>query len=139
MLYITLYTVGETPRGPIQELVDEYKKFLNRFAKIDHRIVSSIDGILNRLPIGRLIVLEATGKQLTSEKFASYIGELDSRGEKVTCIIGGPFGIPVDVKQKADLLLSLSPMTTTHDLALVLFMEQLFRAFSINKGTSYHK
>lgn len=139
MIYMTLYTVGETPRGPMRELVDEYKKFLSRFAKIDHRVVTSIDGILNRLPEGRLIVLEATGKQLTSEKFASYIEGLDSQGEKVTCIIGGPFGIPIDVKQKADLLLSLSPMTTTHDLALILLLEQLFRAFSIIQGNSYHK
>lgn len=139
MIYLTLYTVGNVPKGPMATLVDEYKKFLTRFAKIDHRTVDTLDGILTRIPEGRLIVLEATGKQLSSEKFASSIKELDQQGEKVTVIVGGPFGIPADVKAKASLLLSLSPMTTTHDLALVLFLEQLFRAFSINAGTNYHK
>lgn len=139
MLHIILYTVGNVPKGPIQALVDEYGKFLGRYAKIDHRSVQSSDNLIERIPEGHLIVLEATGKQLTSEKFASSIRELDQRGEKVTVVIGGPYGLPEELKRRADLLLSLSPMTTTHDLALVFFLEQLFRAFSIAQGTGYHK
>lgn len=139
MLYLTLYTVGNVPKGPIQALVDEYKKFLSRFAKIDHRVIASIDGILNRLPEGHLIVLDASGKSMSSEQFAAHIDDLDARGEKVTVVLGGPFGIPDNVKAAADLLLSLSPMTTTHDLALVLFLEQTFRACSLNRNTGYHK
>lgn len=139
MLYLTLYTVGNVPKGPIQALVDEYKKFLSRFTKIDHRVITSIDGILDRLPEGHLIVLDASGKSMSSDKFAACLNDFDLRGEKITIIIGGPFGIPDNIKAAADLLLSLSPMTTTHDLALVLFLEQLFRACTINNKTGYHK
>ncbi|MBE0582592.1 MAG: 23S rRNA (pseudouridine(1915)-N(3))-methyltransferase RlmH [Desulfofustis sp.] len=86
------------------------------------------------------IALDPSGRQLTSEQLAAYLDSLICRGVKKTVwVIGGPLGLAEEQRQAADLVLSLSTMTFTHDMTRLLLLEQLYRAFSIRAGTGYHK
>lgn len=97
--------------------------------------------MLQAVPQGALLVaLDASGKQFSSEDFARKLAEWEMQGIKqVFYLIGGPDGHSARVLQAADLLLSLSRMTFTHDMARMLLVEQLYRAYTINAGEKYHK
>ena len=82
-----------------------------------------------------IVVLSEEGKLLTTEKFAAYVAAAD---RKLVFVIGGPFGLAPEVKARASLLWSLSPLTFTHELARLLLCEQLYRALNFNAGGSYH-
>ncbi len=86
------------------------------------------------------IALDGGGRSMSSEELSECITNLENQGvKKVSFIIGGPLGLADIILQKADLVLSLSKMTFTHDLARLLLMEQLYRAFTIKAGEKYHK
>jgi 23S rRNA (pseudouridine1915-N3)-methyltransferase len=75
-----------------------------------------------------------------SEELAGQIKRWEMQGQKcVSFLIGGPLGFAPSVLAKADLLLSLSPMTFTHEMTRLLLLEQLYRAYTINAGEKYHK
>lgn len=140
MLHLDLITVGDLPRGPFQEIRAMYLKYLIRFARVDHRAIKDDPQALRRVPKDNyLIILDPLGVAMTSEEFAGHIGKLEDMGQRVTVLIGGAHGLTEEMKKEAHLLLSISKMTTTHDLAHLFFLEQLFRAFTIRKGTDYHK
>lgn len=88
----------------------------------------------------RMVVLDAKGKQYSSEEFAEKIELLEVQGVRRLCyLIGGPDGHSQEVLKRANLLLSLSKMTFTHDMARLLLVEQLYRAYTIKAGEKYHK
>ena len=91
-------------------------------------------------PGGIIVALDSAGRQFTSESFAKKIDEFELRGIKhVSYLIGGPDGLSSDVTESADLLLSLSKMTFTHDMVRLFLVEQLYRAYTIKAGEKYHK
>ena len=79
------------------------------------------------------------GKKSSSEKLASILKELSDKGETVTFVIGGSYGLSDTIKSKANDLMSFSDMTFPHTLFRLMLVEQLYRAFSINAGSAYHK
>ena len=80
------------------------------------------------------------GKQLSSEKLSKKLSECGLNGfSTVNFIIGSSFGIAPEIKAKADLRLSMSEMTFPHQLARIMLLEQVYRAFQINANTRYHK
>jgi 23S rRNA (pseudouridine1915-N3)-methyltransferase len=86
------------------------------------------------------IVLDEKGKQMSSVALAQWIEKQELSGRKrVSLLIGGADGHPPEVKHAADELWSLSEMTLQHELALVVLMEQIYRACSINRGEPYHR
>lgn len=87
-----------------------------------------------------LIALSEEGRRLDSRGFAAELQTFlsESRGKIVFCIGSGP-GLHTSVKERADLLLSLSPLTFPHQLALLLLAEQLYRASTILRGEPYHR
>ena len=97
--------------------------------------------LLKAVPRGALIVvLDSRGVQFTSESFAKRIENWELRGTKqVSYLIGGPDGLSAKVTGSADLLLSLSKMTFTHDMVRLFLLEQLYRAYTITAGEKYHK
>ncbi len=136
---ITLMTVGTFPKGAFLEIGDEFSKRLKKFADFEEKSFKDTERLLEALPEGEItIVLDAAGKEFTSEAFAERLSTYIDRGERLTFILGGPHGLPEELKKRAHLCLSLSQMTTTHDLAHVFFLEQLYRAFTIVKGITYH-
>jgi 23S rRNA (pseudouridine1915-N3)-methyltransferase len=86
-----------------------------------------------------VVALDEGGKTFSSRGFAGYLEGLLGRFDRITFIIGDAGGFP---RELADLIkekISLSPLTVQHDLARILFLEQLYRAFTILKGEPYHK
>ncbi|MBR2181789.1 MAG: 23S rRNA (pseudouridine(1915)-N(3))-methyltransferase RlmH, partial [Oscillospiraceae bacterium] len=80
------------------------------------------------------------GKQLSSEALSDKITSLKCSGKSRLCfIIGGSNGIDESIKARAELRLSMSPMTFPHHLARVMLLEQIYRAFKIEEGSGYHK
>jgi len=85
------------------------------------------------------VLLSADGPARSSEDFARWLGTRMDRGESLAFAVGSSHGFDPSLKTEIREHLSLSPMTFPHDLSRVLFLEQLYRAFSILKGTPYHK
>ncbi|MDZ7344099.1 MAG: 23S rRNA (pseudouridine(1915)-N(3))-methyltransferase RlmH [candidate division KSB1 bacterium] len=87
-----------------------------------------------------LIVLDREGRTFASEQFAEFLHrQIDAGIRKMDFVIGGPVGVDSSIIAKANLRLSLSAMTLPHELARVLVLEQLYRAFTILRGEAYHK
>ena len=97
--------------------------------------------LLQAVPPGAMVVvLDSRGKQFSSEAFSRKIDQWEMQGKKQICyLIGGPDGHAPAVIAAADLLISLSKMTFTHDMARMLLVEQLYRAHTIKAGEQYHK
>ncbi|MDX2480370.1 MAG: 23S rRNA (pseudouridine(1915)-N(3))-methyltransferase RlmH [Desulfuromusa sp.] len=86
-----------------------------------------------------LIVLDERGRNLKSEQLADLLsGEMLHSGRTWCLVIGGPYGLDPDVRHRADLILSLSKMTFTHQMARVFLLEQLYRSCTIIKNEPYH-
>jgi len=139
MLHITFVSIGDLPKGPFSAIAEDFFKRLTPFVHLEHRVVASdekAEAIIDSS--SPCIILDAGGKSFTSETFASRLKDFEDRGEHLTFVLGGPKGFSDATKKKASLLLSLSPMTTTHDLAHLFFLEQLYRACTINHGKIYH-
>ena len=138
----------------------EYVKRLSRFANVEVREVADEQtpdnpteaqkkGILQKeaariekaaAGFSHIIALAVEGKQETSEEFAGRIEQMMKSGQPDICfIIGGSLGIQEETKKKAEAKLSLSKMTMPHRLARIVLLEQLFRAFKIIAGETYHK
>jgi 23S rRNA (pseudouridine1915-N3)-methyltransferase len=87
-----------------------------------------------------LVCLDRTGRQMDSMELAVQLGRWEMQGQKkITFIIGGPLGLSPAILARADLVLSLSPMTFTHEMTRLLILEQLYRACTIKAGEKYHK
>jgi 23S rRNA (pseudouridine1915-N3)-methyltransferase len=86
------------------------------------------------------ILLDARGREWTSQEFAEWLGERALRGTReLTFLVGGDRGFPEPVRAQADLLMGLSRLTLTHDWACTLLLEQIYRGFTILRGYPYAK
>lgn len=156
---ITLVTVGKIKEKYLTEGINEFLKRLKPFAQVSIKevpeehmpdnpseaekqqsLTKEGQRLLKQVPEGSfLIVLDVYGKQLSSEGLAAKIQELGLRGQSsLTFLIGGAFGLSQEVRQAADFRLSFSPMTFTHQMIRLLLVEQIYRAFKINRGEKYH-
>ncbi|HEX9779197.1 MAG TPA: 23S rRNA (pseudouridine(1915)-N(3))-methyltransferase RlmH [Geopsychrobacteraceae bacterium] len=96
--------------------------------------------ILEKIPAQAfVVVLDEKGKQLGSEQLAQQLAEQMLHGGRPWClVIGGPYGLTPALRQRADLLLSLSKMTFTHQMARLFLLEQLYRCSAILRNEPYH-
>lgn len=93
-----------------------------------------------KVPAGsRLVVLDRVGKPLSSEALAKELDRWRTAAKPVSVVIGGSNGLAPDLVASADLAWSLGPLTLPHELARVVVLEQLYRAWSILRGEPYHK
>jgi 23S rRNA (pseudouridine1915-N3)-methyltransferase len=89
---------------------------------------------------GVVVALDPGGEQMTSEDLASLMAQWELEGQgSISFLIGGSTGLPPLVRTRADLVLSLSPMTFPHQLVRLILIEQIYRADCINRGIPYHK
>ena len=84
------------------------------------------------------IVLDETGERMTSRDFASFLKTLLETGTTAAFVIGGAYGLTEDVRKAAKHVIRLSDMTLPHELCRLVFLEQLYRAVEIGKGSGYH-
>jgi 23S rRNA (pseudouridine1915-N3)-methyltransferase len=157
---IKIVAIGKLKEKYLKNAVNEYSKRLSRFIQLEivelpdekapekislqeQQIVlqKEADKMLQKIPSNSILILmDVQGKAMTSEMFAKTIEDYTISGQSNFCIvIGGSLGIHDSLKQKADLLLSMSRMTFPHQLARVILLEQLFRAFKIMNNETYHK
>ena len=87
----------------------------------------------------QVVLLDERGKQLTSKSLASKLSDWQSDGRDLCFVIGGPDGVTDEVRQRADIMWSLSQLTLPHGLARALVSEQLYRAWSLQTGHPYHR
>ena len=159
MLTVNLICIGKLKERYWREACAEYQKRLGAFCRLnvlelseyrlpadpsDSQIARCIEeegkAILNRLPGGRAAALCIEGKELSSPELAGLLEQTALHGESaVSFIIGGSYGLSEPVKRRAELRLSMSPMTFPHQLARVMLLEQIYRAFQINANGKYHK
>jgi len=85
------------------------------------------------------VVLEIEGKQFSSPELAEFLKKRELEAREVSLIIGGPEGLPQEVRDAADCQWSFGKLTLPHDLAMVTLLEALYRASTINAGLPYHK
>ena len=89
-------------------------------------------------PSDTVVLLDEHGREFRSIEFARWLEQKQQTARRLVFVIGGPYGFPQDVLARADERLSLSPMTFSHQLVRVVFLEQLYRAFTIIRGEHYH-
>lgn len=161
MLNVNLITVGKLKESYLRDACAEYQKRLQAFCKLN--IVELNESRLPDLPSEKEIKTALSnegkammsllsgnscynitmcieGKQLSSVKFAEKLEKISVDGKStVNIVIGSSFGIADEIKAMSDFKLSMSEMTFPHQLARVMLLEQLYRAFQINSGGKYHK
>jgi 23S rRNA (pseudouridine1915-N3)-methyltransferase len=157
---ITIITVGKLKEKYLKQGIAEYTKRLSAYANIelvevpdekapenlsaaDMDIVKQKEGerILAKVsPDTYVITLEINGKQLTSDQLATHMDQLATYGKsKIAFIIGGSLGLGIEVLSRSDYALSFSKMTFPHQLMKLVLVEQIYRAFRINRNEPYHK
>ncbi len=157
---ITIISVGKIKEKFFTEAINEYTKRLSKFCKLTEEIIADEraddsfsvaeieqvkiregNKISNCIPKNSYVfVMDIKGKQLSSEELADKINTLGIDGKSdITFIIGGSNGLSDDVLKKADYKLSFSKMTFPHQLFKIVLLEQIYRAFKINAGETYHK
>ena len=162
MLNVNIITVGKLKEGYLRDASAEYSKRLSAFCRLnivelaesrlpddpsDKEITAALSNegkAILQLLSGKncySIAMCIEGKQLPSVKFAEKLQSVSAYEGKstVNIVIGSSFGIAPEVKSLADMRLSMSEMTFPHQLARVMLLEQLYRAFQINAGGKYHK
>lgn len=145
MQKLCFVVVGKVKEAFYRDAVAEYVKRLSRFAKVELRELpegadpeAEADGILRAMK-GYTIALAVEGEKASSEALAARIKKICDEGKELTFVIGSSCGLSERVKSAADWRLSFSDMTFPHQLMRVILAEQVYRAFMINSGATYHK
>ncbi len=140
--------IGKTKEPAIQTLTDEYLKRISHYAEIAGVALKDEDAILSLASLGgrqkqnkkryKLIVLDSRGKQVSSEELAAFLEREQVNAMPLLFAIGGSDGFSEQTRRRAALTLSFGKMTLPHELARVVLLEQLYRAFTILKNHPYH-
>lgn len=157
---ITVVCIGKLKEKYWVGAIEEYRKRLSKYctfsidelkeerlsdnpSKAEEESVKSLEGksILKRIKKNAYVItLEIKGNQLSSEALADKVNKLGIEGRSdITFVIGGSLGLSHEVGQRADYTLSFSAMTFPHQMMRVILLEQIYRAFKINKNEQYHK
>lgn len=148
--------VGKTTSKPLSQLIDDYVGRVGHFSPFNIEVVPELKNakslsfeqqkereaqdVLQRLkPSDCLILLDEHGQQFRSVEFARYIQKIQSQGaSRIVFLIGGPYGFAPSVYDRANHKISLSSMTFSHQMIRLLFVEQLYRAYTILNNLPYH-
>lgn len=141
---IHLVMLGKTRREEIRALLDDYVRRIRHYAEIEITELGEVaPAPLRKLkiePSATVVLLDAAGKQFTSQQFARWLGGLRDRGvRELVFLCGGAEGFPAEMRSRAAQSLSLSTLTMPHELARVILAEQIYRAFAILAGHPYPK
>lgn len=160
MLSLTLICIGKLKEKYLRDASEEYKKRLGAFcrlniveltpkklpdspseAQITAALIAEGKEIISKIPSdSKVYSMCIEGKQLSSTALAKEVELCALKGQSsVVFIIGGSFGLSDEVKKRSNFKLSMSEMTFPHQLARVMLLEQIYRAFQINSGGKYHK
>lgn len=157
---ITLIAVGKIKEKYLKDAVEEYRKRLQKYCKLEilevadekipERASKTEHTQIRRKEEQRIlkyvkedtyvITLEINGKMLSSEEFAGTVESLGIQGKShLIFVIGGSIGLGDEIRKRSDFALSFSKMTFPHQLMRVILLEQLYRGYRIISGEPYHK
>jgi len=149
---INIISVGKIKEDYTLDWEDELAKRLSPYAKASFNQIKDVNS-KNRTPeqimqdeaeaiipklSGYVVVLDVKGRAFTSEDFAAKLNDTMLESSEITFVIGGAYGIHETVRTSANLKMSFSDLTFTHQIMRVLLLEQLYRAFSILNNRPYH-
>ena len=130
---LSINAIGKIKKNWIREGINQYKKRMPDLI-INETKSFNIDNIrVNNI----IICLTEEGQSFNSIELTSLL--LNFKNKKINFLIGDADGIPTDIKDKSNLLLSLSPLTFPHELARLILIEQIYRAISISNNSPYHR
>ncbi|MFD2145653.1 23S rRNA (pseudouridine(1915)-N(3))-methyltransferase RlmH [Mucilaginibacter antarcticus] len=153
---ITFLTIGKTEDAYLRDGIDKYVKRLKHYTKLEmvdlselkntkaltepQQKVKEAELLLKKIsPLDHVILLDDKGMELTSRQFAAFLDKKSiGSTTSLVFIVGGPYGFDPSVYERANDKLSLSRMTFSHQMIRLLFVEQLYRAYTILKGEPYH-
>ncbi len=151
-MHIILCAVGRLKAGPEKALFDHYLKRIpwtfdihevseRRKLPVDELRLAEAEQLAAKVPDdAKLVVLDETGKDMTSRQLAKELGDWRDEGYRQTAfVIGGADGVDESLKQRADLVLSFGKLTWPHMLVRTLLAEQIYRAHAILSGHPYHR
>lgn len=150
---IKIICVGKIKEKFYKDALAEYIKRLSKYHKIEVYEVEDVDAKTKELVLEKekenilkvlkekdyLVTLEIEGKKMDSVTFSNHLMDQLTRYSNVTFLIGGSYGIHEDLKKRRKESLSFSDFTFPHQLFRVILLEQIYRAFRISHGESYHK
>ncbi len=141
---IRLLMLGRTRRQEMRALLDDYVHRIERYAEIEiSELRDGSPAALRKLkiePSATVVLLDAAGKQFTSQQFARWLGDLRDRGAReLIFLCGDAEGFPTDLRDGARQKISLSTLTMPHEFARVVLAEQIYRTFAILAGHPYPK
>lgn len=159
MIKITFITLGKLKEKYLRDASAEYEKRLSRYCKLDiielnplnlpekasnteieTALSREAELIEKRIPENSCVIAFCVeGKKLSSEKFSDFISSNLNSGKNMCFIIGSSYGLSEKIKERSDLKFSLSDMTFPHQFFRIMSLEQIYRAFKIIEGSTYHK
>ena len=155
MLRVRIVAIGKNKDAWIAEGSRHYSKLLSRYATVETEIIPPLKSTSSLSPAeikareadrfekaklrGFVIALSDRGVKMDTIRLSREIEKLQNRTGEITFMIGGAHGLDDRIIERADLVLSLSPLTFSHQLVRLVLLEQLYRVFSLLHGGSYHK
>jgi len=151
VIAVTVIALGKLKERSMRELCAEYEKRLSAFCRLlserpsANEIARALDTeaahITSKIPANAYVfAMCIEGKQMPSEAFSQKLSFLSVNGvSNVVFLLGSSFGLQEALKKQADFRFSMSEMTFPHQLARVMLLEQIYRAFQIESGGKYHK
>lgn len=159
MLAINIICIGKIKEKYLKSALEEYSKRLSRYCKLtitelpDEKIPDKLNdslayeikskecnNIINHIKKDSYIIaLDLNGKEFTSEEFSNKLQNISMESSHITFIIGGSLGLTQEILNICNLKICFSKMTFPHQLIRVFLLEQIFRAFKIANGETYHR
>ena len=150
---IKIICVGKIKEKYLRDAIEEYKKRLSKYTKLEIIEVNDIDNQNIDIVLTKekdliekyieskdyVITLEIEGNMLSSLELANKIDNIFNNTSTITFIVGGSYGLHQDIKNRSNYKLSFSKLTFPHQLFRVNLLEQIYRSFKINNNESYHK
>jgi len=135
---VYLYYIGKARDVHANAIAGEFLKRSSRYATCETReVVPNRFDLFAKHPSAKRVFLDPGGKALDSAGFIQLVHEAEHQAQDLVFLLGGHDGLPEEWKPKADVLLSLSPMTFPHELARAMLAEQIYRAFTTLRGHPY--
>jgi 23S rRNA (pseudouridine1915-N3)-methyltransferase len=132
------YYIGKTRDEHANAIAAEFLKRASRYVRVEMReIRPDRFDLWERHPAALKVLLDPSGRAMDSAALISWMGRLEQEGREIAFLVGGAEGLPAAWRPRANLLLSLSPMTFPHELARAMLAEQIYRAFTSLRGHPY--
>jgi len=153
---VLLLMIGKTNQESLQQLIQDYMNRLQHYVNFETAIIPELKNTKN-LPVAEqkekeadlilkqidnqddIVLLDERGKQYSSLAFAEFMDKkMNSSIKRMVFVVGGPFGFSKRIYDRANGMISMSPMTFSHQMIRLIFTEQLYRAMTIIRGENYH-